>query len=449
MYTHTLGEVTWVSTRPTMLESLLYDEELPDLDGAEISITGERIELLPPEGMRVRFQDCAVSRVKLSGIDVIDGGGNIFEACTIDQHIRDFVPHSTSVFLRCNLHYSWTDLVCCGCGAYSRYGHSDCGLCGECCNHSECRRCGAHNVANCDCEDDMRSFTERTVAIGSKGRAVGLEVEFNEGAESCALQTWEDEGHGLHEDGSCGWELVTRPTRTDALPGVVRKLSACLDEARINSDCGVHVHVDARDVGWYEIRRLLALWGHIESLMYVIGGQERYSNTYCKPIAPHCLGILGECGRDLRHAVFDVAMGEEIDLDRYVASKKRKKGGDRYRSLNLMPWIAGRGGGGSRRGDCTIEFRLHRHHEHAWRTLGWAELVRDLVTWCASATDGECKRLLAMRPTRALVAACPSSHGFIVRRLRGWKAATSLYSNSCIRRRFRGFSSKGGQPCAV
>ena len=93
----------------------------------------------------------------------------------------------------------------------------------------------------------------------------------------------------LEHDGSVspsGQELVTGVSGGDQFLSGMASLSELLNRVgcKVNSTCGLHVHVDAADLGYLELRRILAgfmvfvpqLWGSL-----VAAG--RRTNQYCPP----------------------------------------------------------------------------------------------------------------------------------------------------------------------
>ena len=265
-----------------------------------------------------------------------------------------------------------------------------------------------------------KSRVWRTPVRGESARLVGLEVEFNDSPPAAARQwatMWA--GH-IHSDGSCGYEAVTPPVAGKYIYPCLKSMQRALKECSADNRCGVHVHVEAADLGWYDIRRLLHVWRLVEPVMFLIAGQNRLGNRYC-----------GQIGSSIRPDLLshEKAASQEHILNLYGTSREairsrpaHKKDSGRYKCLNLMPWLAQRRGNGL---DTTIEFRLHRATLSADRLAHWAALVRNVVDWCVSHTDAEAKAL-PKSAARALTTIAGSESAWVMTRIKAWRNATTF-----------------------
>lgn len=171
------------------------------------------------------------------------------------------------------------------------------------CQNKDCRRC----LTICQCHGRTGAMyvnSSRSAGIGSSSmfvksrRAIGLEVEIAD------YGTWEvrrdtrgyliDKNsnrtfdYNVVRDGSVtpsGLEVVFKPLTGDQ--EIINCLNTLAEQVyqqncRVNTSCGYHVHVDARDYSYYDIRRLLTLWLKLESYggIYQVAG--RQPTTYCK-----------------------------------------------------------------------------------------------------------------------------------------------------------------------
>jgi hypothetical protein len=95
----------------------------------------------------------------------------------------------------------------------------------------------------------------------------------------------------IKTDSSCGYEL-TSPVLSnwrglhelDTVMGCVDKYG---DEKRarlINAMCGVHVHVDARDLEWNDVRNLALAMKIWEPIFFAMNPHSRFQNQYCREI---------------------------------------------------------------------------------------------------------------------------------------------------------------------
>ncbi len=271
---------------------------------------------------------------------------------------------------------------------------------------------------------------------------VGVEWEFN---DMINLSAWKTKWRGgIHTDGSCGYEAVTPPIAGDHIAACLTDLGQRLEaDGSCDNRCGIHVHVDAKDLKWADMYRLLWVYGKIEPILYLLAGQERSKGHYCKPVGKDYLKSLSEFDR--KTAVLEIAIGSEDicgrGLKQYMRSRiLEKKGAGRYRGLNIIPWIVGRAypqkvqtvnpetGKKSTafrpNSDTTVEFRMHKNTKKSTRVIGWAQLCARLVEWCANATDKEAQDL----PKSALRALCqiiaPDLAPWILSRVKEWRRST-------------------------
>jgi hypothetical protein len=253
-------------------------------------------------------------------------------------------------------------------------------------------------------------------------RMVGIEVEYNQTAD---LSAWIKRWNGaVHTDGSCGWEAVTTPIAGDRILPCMVQLTDTLKNLHVQADsrCSVHVHVDASDVTWACMRRLLHVYALVEPLLYAIGGQHRAQSRYAAP----CGEAYSEAAKcdDFKEAVLWVAMagasrgqhGREL-----ARQRPGKKDGGRYRGLNIMPWAAGRR---TMAPDTTIEFRIHRNCLDGKRIAGWASLLASLVDFAVNSSDSEVSKL-PKSALRTLILACPEDKAWILQRVKSWRSATT------------------------
>jgi len=341
--------------------------------------------------------------------------------------------------------------TCCGCDFCSN-GCNNLQSCSDCENCYDCCRCSEDEDDYDDDDEDKPTGKPWDFVPGSKfkcKRTIGVEWEFNRMVD---LKAWRAKWRGgVHYDGSCGYEAVTAPIAGDHIENCLKDLAKTFEATSAEADdrCGIHVHVDARDLKWADMYRLLWVYGKVEPLMYLLAGQHRAKvdrdrTSYCKPVGREYLKSLSEVDR--KGAVLAVALGRG-DSEEGARKKLRnqridKKDGGRYRGLNIIPWLVGRAYKERRivkdkdtgkqtvslvpKSDSTVEFRMHRNSLNPDRVVGWAQLCAKLVDWCANATDKEAQNL----PKSALRALCeviaPECAPWILRRVQEWRKATAV-----------------------
>lgn len=270
-------------------------------------------------------------------------------------------------------------------------------------------------------------------------RLIGVEIEFNYmiGSAKSALEEWSYrwEGEGLngavHEDGSCGWEAVTPPLDDVDLKNCLKEFSALSEEHPLGCDnrCGLHVHVDCRDLGWPEMYRLLRLYAKVEGFLFVLGGQGRWINSYAFPVGEMFEKATVHTKERKEHIISAVRtdygatpLAVNAGSKHYLSPRAftSKKDGGRYKALNIIPWIYGTA---QKRKDATVEFRLHKGTHDYKRIYNWAVLCSDMVSFAKKCTNKQIERL-PKSPARALGVVSPRSKHYILDRLKIWRKHT-------------------------
>lgn len=213
---------------------------------------------------------------------------------------------------------------------------------------------------------------------------------------------------GHHEDGSCGYEIVTRPIAGEHVATTLTLLGKALAEAdaTVDDTCGLHVHVDARDVRWADMRRLIALYCSVEPALYAMVGPQRIRSDYCEAVGKRYTEALENA--DWKGAILAVAYADRGDEPRtpaqardYVAQwRPEKKHGGRYKGLNIIPWLYGRRNWRNPRPDTTVEFRLHECADESKKVISWAKLCVSMVDFARGSNKLED---LHVNPIRRLV----------------------------------------------
>lgn len=384
--------------------------------------------------------------------------------CAICSSCDAHVDHTCSGCGECD---SCCDCsICEGCGDPVDNTCSHCNQCSSCCDCDLCTRCN-YNFADdvrarcedceccercCSCDNrSLRSIRETgnypAILLSERTRfnstrKAGIEWEFNNATNSSYINRWAREWKGgIHSDGSCGWECVTPPAAGNYMLDCLEQLGGALENssATVDKRCGIHVHVDASDLYWPDIFRLMGIYAHLEPLLYALAGQNRQSVTYSSPVGPVFQRALGSIDR--KGAT--IGIGVDIDQGYYPSDlsnrikrigtqviPKKGEGDGRYRSLNLCPWLARnrtstKDHRKTRVKDTTIEFRMHLGTLDTDRVVEWVKLCVRLVDWISNASDREAQEMLQLSALRALVRIAPESSGWIMERIRAWRKATS------------------------
>jgi hypothetical protein len=379
-------------------------------------------------------------------------------SCIVCAECGHHLLREQDLCLRCNL-------CCCECQVCINAGCTNlqwCEACQHCSEHCECyccHNCGERgpDLSVCergDCEDccecDREDYPE--IEPGSpwyarspkmrqtfkSSRLVGVEWEYVSGNYQ-KLATWANQWRGgIHEDGSCGWEAITAPLAGDHIAPCLTALGDILGFAQIDERCGIHVHVDVSDLQWADMYRLLRVYALVEPLLFLLGGQERFTSYYCKPCGKKYQEALDD--EDRKNKVLEAAYGadsERLTVPIFNTTTRQletpsgrvyrrrnpsRRDGGRYQSLNIIPWLWARR---HKAPNQTVEFRLHEGTQDTFRVIGWVQLCARLVDYVVRATDKE----VAALPKSALRALCddiaPDCREWILGEVKIWRRTTS------------------------
>jgi hypothetical protein len=211
--------------------------------------------------------------------------------------------------------------------------------------------------------------------------SVELEVASSDGKRHSTEALWT--GAKIVRDGSLpdgGWELNSAPASGDKfvsqLYAIANAMSA--DNAAIDTSCGFHVHVDARDFTWIEIGNLIRVYAKIESALFSVVSRSRRDNRFCKQCGMMFLDRLdgathGSDDAKAARTIYDSGPSK-------IASAKRDKYDNaRYTALNLHSWVY--------RG--TVECRLHQGTVNKERVLHWSALWAAIVDYAKTHNGSE------------------------------------------------------------
>jgi hypothetical protein len=411
-------------------------------------------------------------------LDMCENCDECESCCTCDhcENCGEGIAQACSHCNRCE--------TCCECAKCEKCGEpsestcDNCDKCSECCACPYCESCETHvsrnyycytcercNDCECRCSQGGETIHHPCHPIFAQTlyerklfnctRLAGVEVEYNRSEDFEPIRDWANTWEAsVHEDSSCGWECVTRPAAGDHLASQLGDLFSALKDANAESDtnCGIHVHVDARDLYWEDMYRLVTVYARVEPILYALAGQGRINKfdgtNYCRPNGKNLENgihrglVTGKRKHELLTAIYGVN-GEQ--KARY---KPEKKDGARYVGLNLCPWVAGRlhkHSGSSRsmcRADTTVEFRMHRDSLDAKRVIGWAKLCTRLVDWASKATDKDVENL-PRSPLRMLCVIAPDLAPWILSRFKEWR---KTFKSEYRRIRYRNFSYEISDP---
>mgnify|MGYP001562233844 CR=1 FL=1 len=300
-----------------------------------------------------------------------------------------------------------------------------CHRCGSCCRCKLCSACNKHHpaqfpwtcqfckrcVKSCYCRDrvgaiDTSMFRPKpTEAVVNKlRRLVGLEVEL---ATWGTVQEFPFKTFKYHVDQDAsvypsGTEMVGEPLGGDKFLTAMFELGRALSEggAEVNDSCGLHIHVDAMDLGAFEIRRLVELYTKMEGEIYRLVGVKRAGSSMCKPWKQKGEVITRELrkamtGKEIRdkliRQMYDLDVRKKFKSERatkFPRSAEPEEGIiTRYRGLNLHSFFY--------RG--TVEWRMHEGTTDLGELLNWPLFCGWFVELVYRMTDKEAEKIQDLR----------------------------------------------------
>jgi len=266
-----------------------------------------------------------------------------------------------------------------------------CNVCNQCCQCKECPVCNrdcSHNYCGyaftdyqkrhspgcqrcykcCDCGDYKKvpfgSFAKpvfhkpnlKQHSLNPTSRYIAAEIECAgiHGLGFSIYETARRWGGGTVGDGSLhhrGFEINTAPAGGDLYPQQIEELCAAIKKQNgyLDQKCGLHVHVDARDMNYYDIRRFVRAYAACEDALFSMVSPQRIQGVmddkgelhqYCQPCGKKYVSAIEE-GRlpydkiksDIITSVYSSSSTQNL------RHRKRGQGIPRYNALNLHSWF--------------------------------------------------------------------------------------------------------------
>lgn len=227
---------------------------------------------------------------------------------------------------------------------------------------------------------------------------VGAEIECDRGGSSQLREkviAWKSNVRG---DGSvsAGFEIATAPASGDKFVQLVNEITEECKKAHglITPRCGLHVHVDCRDLDDQKRLLLTGLWCLFEHHFIAMmppsrRGQNRVTSSYyCKPLSPRWRAMQGVAkGTETPEQMLGFLLTRRFATPDYY-------GGDRYKAWNLMALGKYK----------TIECRLHSGTLQPEKIIPWAGILASLKLAVVRMTPDQLMAHLSQpRPTRELL----------------------------------------------
>lgn len=176
-----------------------------------------------------------------------------------------------------------------------------------------------------------------------------------------------------------GFEINTAPAAGDLFVKQIASICDVLNSAgaNIGINCGLHVHVDARDFNFHDIKKLLKIYTAIEPALFYMVPKHRRNSKYCRPLESHYANVLENKipHKTLRkNIVYDVYGDNQSTVYR-----NSKYGPAHYDALNVHSWFF--------RG--TIECRLFEGTTNAYDIINWGMMWANILDTALHLSDTE------------------------------------------------------------
>lgn len=233
---------------------------------------------------------------------------------------------------------------------------------------------------------------------GEEGRYIAAEIEINSSDPTKAvsinrtLNKWKA---AVVHDGSLdgdGYEINTAPAKGAAFDREIRDICRKLRraKAKVARNCGLHIHVDARDIRYISMRRVLQTYLQVEKDLFSMLAPSRRNNHFCSHVSSVAwvrqLANGEMTAPKFRTELVRLFYGGRDEMEE---GKKHKYGGyDRYWALNLQSWFY--------RG--TLEFRAHHGTANPTKIINWGRICESIIDFGLEHTEKEIKKHFTNNP---------------------------------------------------
>ena len=230
-----------------------------------------------------------------------------------------------------------------------------------------CETCYDNNRPKIDLSDPpsaeyVTQPADTTWKVNKRRRLVGVECEVEELYSieyGDIIPNWKATSDGSLEDG--GIEFVSRPLNGDTLYNSIDSMTNFLrgTSAMLTKRCGLHVHVNALDTYWQELKCILYVARKIEPMLFAMQPKSRRQSNWCKPM-------------ELSKGMIDSIHSNDDFIESWYSNGSAntdKYNDTRYHGLNMHARVyLG-----------TIEFRYHTGSMNARKIKCWTEICTSIV----------------------------------------------------------------------
>lgn len=305
-----------------------------------------------------------------------------------------------------------------------------CQYCGECntlCNNSICYNCD-YCYSCCECNHSIEFFNQEPkfhtpsktqTKLNTSTRFIAAEIEvadIDENKSDLVAKAVKDWGGSIVQDGSLpenGFEINTAPAGGDLFVRQIDEICSALKKssAKVDDSCGLHIHINAKDFNYYDVRRLMKVYAKIEDALFGMLPYRRKKSHYCRPCGKNYIRNLIN-GRvpykKVKSSVIKTIYKDETTQNH----KNVKHDSSRYVALNLHSWFY--------RG--TVECRMFSGTTQSSKIVPWGIIWAKILDYTIANTDESIEELSDKTPFDALMIVVKEKHlqDFIALRTKEW-----------------------------
>lgn len=257
------------------------------------------------------------------------------------------------------------------------------------------------------------SSSKKEFTQNSSKRFIACELEYSNVAHGgdieAAAKKWKCSIVGDGSLPDTGFEVCTSPANGDLFIDQIKDLTSALavGSAEVTNDCGFHVHIDARDFRYWDIRKLIILYQKIENGLFDMVPKSRRKNAFCMPCGVRYLANITTCNRpklmkkQLIHNVY-----KEAPNKLFKDKRTEHRVDARYYALNIHSWFY--------RG--TIECRLAAGTRDPIKIINWSLLWVSIIDFVNRESESTIKGMSGSELEILLQVAPEGIHHWIIDR---------------------------------
>ena len=267
-------------------------------------------------------------------------------------------------------------------------------MCGRCHTCEDCCNCAnLRNNIQYYRQEGPPTFHEASKSEFKKNDSkrhlsVEIEVAMAELPGNAIFEMVVDKWKGsIVEDGSLprsGFEINTAPANGDKFVNQIKEICAALQSQKssIDKSCGLHVHVNAKDFNYYDLRKLAYLYAKVEDALFSVVAPSRKQSRFCYPCGDKYVHDLDRhtVPKDNENKIQENVYGRKVNVSQIKRNKYEQA---RYNALNIHSWFY--------RG--SIECRMHQGTVNATRIINWAMLWAAILDFAFYNTENDIKAL--------------------------------------------------------